>query len=159
MEHINRFKILFTAILAALTALWGWLGWMVVIWVGLMVLDYISGTWAASHSGTWASKAARDGIAHKGGMVFVVLVAAAADGILGFLLDQVPVIALPFDYSVVICPIVLAWYMITELGSITENAIKLGAPVPPWLLKIFALSKDAVDAAGDKLTGGNNSDA
>ena len=27
-----------------------------------------------------------------------------------------------------ILPLVLAWYIITELGSILENAIKLGAP-------------------------------
>lgn len=28
-------------------------------------------------------------------------------------------------------PIVLTWYITTELGSILENAAEMGAPVPP----------------------------
>ena len=51
---------------------------------------------------------------------------------------------------------VLAWYVITELGSIVENAAKLGAPVPPWLVRFLAAVEDAADAAGERLEGQNN---
>ena len=49
--------------------------------------------------------------------------------------------------------VVLVWYIVTELGSMVENAAVMGAPVPKWLKKLLALGKDAVDAAGDKLGG------
>ena len=39
-ENINGFKAAVTAILAGLTALWGWFGWLVWAWVGCMALDY-----------------------------------------------------------------------------------------------------------------------
>ena len=46
-ENINSFKAVVTAILASLTALWGWFGWLVWAWVGCMALDYITGSAAA----------------------------------------------------------------------------------------------------------------
>lgn len=49
-----------------------------------------------------------------------------------------------------ILPLVLAWYIITELGSILENAIKLGANPPAWITKILAVSLKTVEGAGDK---------
>ena len=48
---------------------------------------------------------------------------------------------------------VLVWYIVTELGSMAENAATMGAPVPQWLVKLLAMSKNAVDSAGDKLSG------
>ena len=49
--------------------------------------------------------------------------------------------------------VVLVWYIVTELGSMVENAAAMGAPVPKWLAKLLALGQDAVDGAGDKLGG------
>jgi hypothetical protein len=39
----------------------------------------------------------------------------------------------------------LLWYIITELGSIIENAGKLGAPVPDWLKRYLKDYKDKID--------------
>ena len=54
----------------------------------------------------------------------------------------------------------LAWYIITELGSILENAVKLGANVPSWLVKLLKASADIVASAGnmaaDTETDGNS---
>ena len=61
---------------AALTAVWGWFGWLVVAWVVCMLLDYGTGTAAALRAGEWSSKVARDGLWHKLGAVVAVLVAA-----------------------------------------------------------------------------------
>ena len=53
---------------------------------------------------------------------------------------------------------VLVWYIITELGSIAENGVALGAPMPGWLVKLLETGKDAVDAAGNKIAGEDTDD-
>lgn len=149
MESINAFKAAVSAVLAALTALWGWFGWLVVAWVACMVIDYLTGSAAALRTGTWSSRTARDGLWHKLGAIVAVLVAGILDMVLGHLLGKVP-IALPFEYTVFLCPLVVIWYLLTEAGSIVENAGALGAPIPSWLTKTIAAFKDKVDeTAGD----------
>ena len=149
MENINAFKAAVSAILAALTALWGWFGWLVIAWVVCMVIDYLTGSAAAIRAGNWSSSVARDGLWHKLGAIVAVLVAGILDMVLGHLLGKVP-IALPFKYTVFLCPLVVVWYLLTEAGSIVENAGALGAPIPNWLSKAIAVFKEKVnEAAGD----------
>ncbi len=159
MDKINAWKAAVTALLGALTALWGWFGWLVVGWVGLMLLDYITGSAAAAKDGQWSSKEARAGIWHKAGMVVVVIVAAGADMLLALILANLPVIQLPVAYRGLVCPMVLVWYCITELGSIAENAVTMGAKVPTWLTKLLKAGQAAVDAAGDKVVEESEEDA
>ena len=153
-KTINQIKAAVTAALGLLTGLWGWLGWLVVGWIVLMVLDYVTGTMAAAKEGQWSSAQAREGIWHKCGMIVVVIVAAGADLLIEIVLTNLPVLALPVQYPGLVCPVVLVWYIVTELGSMAENAAVMGAPVPKWMLKLLAMSKSAVDSAGDKLGGG-----
>ena len=150
-ERVDDFKAAVTALIGVLTGLWGWLGWLVVFWVGFMALDYLSGTAAACKEGSWSSAHAREGIWHKAGMMVVVIVAAGTDLLIEIVLLNLPVLALPIQYPGLVCPVVLVWYIVTELGSITENAVAMGAPVPVWLVKLLAMSKSAVDKAGDAL--------
>ena len=154
MDKVTEMKAAVTAAVAVLTALWGWFGWVVVLYVACMIGDYLTGTAAAMHRGEWTSQAAREGIWHKCGSIVVVLVAAAADLLLGMIIDHIPGITLPFDYSVLICPVVVIWYILTELGSIIENAVALGAPCPSWLGVILDKTLDVVDVAGDDVAGG-----
>ena len=51
MEHINGIKATIAGMLGCLTALWGWFGWLVVVWVLCMVLDYATGSAAALRAG------------------------------------------------------------------------------------------------------------
>ena len=153
MEQVNKIKAAVAAALGLLTGLWGWMGWLVVGWVACMVLDYLTGSLAAARAGQWSSKQARDGIWHKCGMIVVVLVAAGTDLLLATVLANLPLVALPVEYTGLVCPVVLVWYIVTELGSMVENAVAMGAPAPKWLIKLLALGKDAVDQAGDKLGG------
>ena len=155
-KTVNNMKAAVAAVLGLLTGLWGWFGWLVVGWIGCMVLDYLSGSLAAAKEGEWSSGRAREGIWHKGGMIVVVLVAAGADMLLALALAHLPLVTLPFEYAGLVCPVVLVWYIVTELGSIVENAVAMGAPVPQWLVKLLAMGKSAVDSAGDKLSGNDH---
>jgi len=155
MEAPNRMLEIKAAIVAALaagTALFGSLGWAVLLWAACMLLDYLTGTCAAMAAGEWSSAVARKGLWHKLGEVAAVLVAALCDLALGVLAEGLH-IALPQISAVL--PIVLLWYIFTELGSVAENAAALGAPLPKWLVAVIAKCRSAADEAmpagdGDK---------
>lgn len=142
-------KAAMAAFFTALGAFLGWKGVMAIVWVVAMLLDYISGTAAACKSGQWCSATARQGLWHKGGMIIVVTVAAIADGVMVMICQHLP---LGIAWPAIILPLVLAWYIITELGSILENAVKLGAAVPSWLTKLMKASLKAVDHVGENTT-------
>lgn len=148
-ESLLKIKGLIVATFAAIGTMIGWKGIMALTWVALMAMDWITGTAAARKSGTWKSSAARDGAWHKAGSVIVILLAFIADFIMGIMLPHIPV--LNISWPEFLAPIVLAWYIVTELGSILENAIKLGAPVPAWLVNIFDATLKMADTAGGKI--------
>ena len=127
----------------------GWKGVLLLIWAAVMVLDYITGTMAARKNDEWNSSRAREGLFHKGGMIVVVLVAMLFDACLALVAINLPV--LNMTWPGVIFPVVLAWYILTELGSIIENSIEMGAPVPAWLAKGLKISASAVDRAGESM--------
>ena len=143
-------KATITAFFTAVGMMLGWKGIMALAWAALLALDYITGTFAAMKAGEWCSKKAREGAWHKAGAMIVVIVAAIADGIMLVICGNIPV--LNITWPGMILPLVLAWYIITELGSILENAIKLGANPPAWLTKILAASLKAVENMGDAAT-------
>ena len=151
-------KTVITGVIATLTALWGWFGWLVIVWVCLMLADWLVGSAVASKEGRWSSAKLREGAWHKGGMIVIVCVALVADWLIGTMMANLPGVTLPFEYTVLIGPLVIVWYIIGELGSLAEHAVKMGSPVPSWLPKILAAGKSAVDAAGDKIAGDDPKD-
>ena len=78
-----------------------------------------------------------------GGMILVVLVAALTDMAVRMAVESIPGIGI--DYKALIMPVVLVWYIFTELGSIAENAAHMGADVPDGLLKLLAAGKKAAE--------------
>ena len=134
-DKASEIKAVFTAILAFCTALWGWIGWAIILMAGAMALDYITGTAAAKAHGEWTSKLAREGLWHKLGEIFALLVAALCDIAIAVILHTA---AAPLfgdlEYGHYLTMIVALWYLFTEAGSILENAKKLGAPIPDWLI-------------------------
>lgn len=154
MEKVTQWKMAIAAFAAALTALWGWFGWAVVALVVLMMVDYVCGTVIAMGKQEWSSAAARSGIWHKCSCVLAVVVSGMADLLIGVIIPHLP-ITFPFEYSVLFCPMVVIWYILTEMGSILEHAVNMGGPVPAWLRKILALTRDAVNDAGEQLTEGD----
>ena len=154
-ERLTAIKAAMAAFFTALGAFLGWQGVMVVLWIAAMTIDYISGSVAAWLAGEWSSAVARDGIKHKGGMILVVIVAVLADITLTIICEHLPV---EMTWPVLVLPMVLAWYILTELGSILENAVKMGAPIPEWLMKLLKVGLKAISRKGENVldAGDNN---
>ena len=148
MEGLDSFKGAVCALLAALTALWGWFGWLMAAWMVFMTLDVFTGMAAAAKKGEWASLKAREGLWHKAGCIAAVTVAGLLDLVVMEILGNL-VPNLPLDYTVFLCPLVVVWYILTEAGSIVENAGELGAPIPGWLKKAIAAFRDKVDGQSE----------
>jgi phage-related holin len=151
LNHAMAAKVAVSAILAGLTALWGWFGWLVIAWIGLMFLDWMIGSFAAMKSGKWSSAKLREGAWHKGGEMIMVGIALVLDLMIRIAFPHIPIGAGTFQYTVLFAPLVIVWYVIGELGSLAEHAVTFGAPVPKFLLKVLDAAGDAVDAAGEKL--------
>ena len=143
-DRAVEIKAAIAAIVAFLTALWGWLGWVILIWIAAILLDYISGSMAAKREKNWSSAIARDGLWHKAGEIFAVLAAALCDIALEVILDSSG-IKLPFEVTAFITPVVLLWYILTEIGSVIENCGRMGAKVPSWFKQKVDSAKDAID--------------
>lgn len=143
-EKATEIKAAITAIIAFVTTLIGWRGIAVLIWLCCILLDYVAGSLAAKKENNWSSQIAREGLWHKLGEIFAVLVAALCDIALGVVIEGTG-LNLGFDISVFITPIVLTWYILTELGSIIENCGRLGAPIPKWFKQYVDRAKDTID--------------
>ncbi len=141
-EKFLGWKAGITALLSAASSFLGWRGIAAMAWVVAMGLDYASGTAAACKEGQWNSRTAREGLWHKAGMIFAVIAAALADGVLTCLCQNLPGLRWP----ALVLPMVLAWYLLTELGSILENAVRLGAAVPQWLTKLLKITRNALES-------------
>ena len=155
-DNVFTAKILLTGLIAAGSAVWGWFGWLVILWVVCMGLDYLTGSLAAMKKGEWSSDKAREGLWHKGGMVLIVLVAVLTDLAISLILRS-GVVKFPFSYSIMVTVLVISWYTLTELGSILENALTLAPDkVPGWLRKLLSVAADTVKDTGEKIAGGND---
>ena len=156
MDNLNEIKIALTAGLTAALGLLGWQGVLLLGWVLLMCLDYASGWMAAKKTKTWKSEKARDGIMHKGGMVLVVMAAGLADLVLGAAWEELDLMA--FEWPYLILALVLMWYCLTEVGSILENAGKMGAPIPEWFAAALDAGLHIVEQQGGEIADKINAD-
>lgn len=150
MEKVKNVKAVITTVIAALTALWGWFGWLVAAWVACMALDIATGMAAGAKRGEWSSAKAREGLWHKAGCVTAVAVSGVLDLVVGALADTLPGGAMPVSYTVFLCPVMVAWYLLTEVGSVIENAGAMGAPVPAWLKRAVAALREQVDGTMER---------
>ena len=151
-ESAIKIKSAIVAVFTFCSALWGWLGWVVMVFGFCLAFDFITGVWAAKRNGEIDSTVARDGCWHKLGEIVALIVAACLDITINLILHMealgtvIPV-TLPSKIPFFFTLLVAIWYIITELISIIENAAKLGAPVPEWLNKFMLRLKDNTDKA------------
>lgn len=146
MQTDTMEKLASVGALGLWAALHGWLGWLAILYAACMLLNCATGTALAIKEKVWNSSKARQGLWHKGGSTIMICVSVLTDIFLGLVINHVPGLHLPFDYDMLLTPIVLTWYIATELGSILENAAEMGAPVPPFLREVL----DKVHKASDK---------
>ena len=150
-DRALKLKAALTAAVSALTALWGWLGWAVIVLICCMALDWITGSWAARRRGEWSSAAARDGLWHKLGEIATLLVAALCDIAVQIVLNSAAAPLLQgWSYGNYMTLLVTVWYIFTELGSIVENAGALGAPIPAWLRRGVAALQRRADSGREE---------
>lgn len=144
----QEIKALLAAGVAFLTALWGWVGWIIFLLIMAIALDYITGTAAAKATGEWTSKVAREGLWHKLGEIVALLVAALCDIAISVILHTgAAQIFEGLPYGNYITLVVATWYFFTEIGSILENIKKLGAPIPEWLISGARVLKGKAEEA------------
>lgn len=147
-DKVTEIKAFITGIFAVGSAIWGMTGWAIIALICCIALDYVSGTWAAMSAGEWSSSVARQGLWHKLGEIVALVVAILADIAVKVILNTEGLAEIiPVTYPNIFTSMVSIWYIFTELGSIIENASKLGAPVPKFLTRfIAALKKQTEDA-------------
>jgi toxin secretion/phage lysis holin len=131
-------------------SLMGKINLLVIFFFVCIVLDYVSGTLAAIKKKQWSASKAATGIWKKVGSIFAVIVGIILDLLLQTIEMQFPDLDLPLSGHPIFCCLVLIWYIATELGSITENAGKMGAPVPKFLLANLEGIKTALDKKSPK---------
>lgn len=143
-------KALITGVAAVISTAFGWMGWLVILYVCSIALDYITGTILACKEHKWNSAVARKGLWGKFGSIIAIAVSGLADLLLSIMVNNVSAIQLPVPFGSLLCPVVLIWYTLTEFGSIIENAGRMGAPIPAFLKKYLSLFYTAVEKTMDQ---------
>ncbi|SHN61992.1 toxin secretion/phage lysis holin [Butyrivibrio hungatei DSM 14810] len=122
-----------------------------VLLVLLMVIDYISGMLASYKEAIdnpndpnygWSSKKGLNGIIKKIGYLLTNIVALCMDYILRTFSGE---LGIEVKSSTTIALVVLVWFILNELLSITENTARLGVPVPKFLLNILSDLRQNLD--------------
>lgn len=116
-------------------------GWLILLYMIVLILDYATGTAVAIKLKMWTSAIAREGIWHKVGCIITIATTIIADWLLQIIgLNVMPDIIENTSF-VLLTPIVIIWYILSEVGSILENVQKLGSPIPTFLLNVISLLK------------------
>lgn len=152
-ERGTEVKVAITGVLAFFTALWGWVGWLVVILVFTMLIDYVMGHVLAAKNGKWSSTIAWQGIWKKFGGIMIIVAGGAFDLVLSLISENVAGFSLPYTDltgGMLFLPLLTVWAIIGELGSIIENADGLGANVPQIFVRSLAVLKSKLDINFDK---------
>lgn len=151
MENkLLEIKAAITAALAAVGLFLGWKGVLALAWALVMCIDYITGSAAAIKAKEWSSKVAREGIWHKLGMIVVVATVFIVDMIMAVSIPNIPLLNISWPDP--LCPLILVWYIFTEIGSIIENAGKMGAPVPAFFVSVMKVGFNVVNKAVEEGT-------
>ncbi len=133
-----------TAVLAAI------FGEMWFLFAGLFVLnivDWLSGWYYAVKSHQSSSKIGAQGIAKKVGYWVIISVAFY----IGYSFEQMSVILdIPLQFTHGIGWFVLANYIVNEIRSVLENAVKLNVPVPMYLVKGLKITGELIEAGAKK---------
>lgn len=155
-RYLTLIQLALAGVIAWLSDRLGILLPLLAVLCAFMVIDYLTGMGASKkeaidHPGDtaygWNSRKGAKGILKKVGYVCVIVVAIALDYVIVILAGQIGV---DVHGNTFFGLLVTAWYILNEMLSITENAGRMGADIPTWLLRYIAVLKDKIDDEGDK---------
>lgn len=151
-KFVLTLQVLFSGIAAWISAKMGILGPVILILLIMMIIDYLSGMAASKAEALehpddpqygWSSKKGAKGILKKVGYFCVIAAAMVLDYII---LHVAGAIGISISSKAFFALLVAVWYILNELLSIVENAGRMGANVPDWLMKYIAMLKGKIDA-------------
>ena len=122
-----------------------------LVLTAMMIVDYISGMAASKReamedpSKGWNSAKGARGILKKMGYLLVIVAGVAVDWLI---LSSAELMSVEIPTRTFFGLLVTIWYILNELLSITENAGRMGAPLPSFLVDVIAVLKDNVEHAG-----------
>ena len=133
-------------VIAAVSALMGWLGVLavpVLLLVGCNIIDYATGLCAVKYrNDSISSYKSIKGITKKVCMWLLVVVGAFIDALIQYAVECAGIgLAVPF----VVATVVAVWLVVNEIISILENMIDIGVKMPPFLRPILKYIKKQVE--------------
>jgi toxin secretion/phage lysis holin len=147
---LDSTNFIWGGIIAVFMAIFGEMWFLFVGLIALNILDWISGWYYAAKNHESSSKIGAQGIAKKVGYWVIISVAFY----IGYSFEQMGVLLdMPLQFTNGIGWFVLANYIINEIRSILENAVKLNIPVPIYLIKGLKITGDWMDGAAEKAFG------
>ena len=149
MEHVNYIKILITGFGAWISVKLGILGPILLALMGIMIADYITGVAASAKAGIISSKTGMWGIIKKLFYAMEVALGMLADWLI-LTISKSMGINLPVGTFFGL--LISIWLIGNEFTSIIENFIKMGEPVPQFLIYLSKFFKVASEKAGNSLT-------
>ena len=131
---MKKFKEVFIAVGTLLSSRLGILYVPVLVLVCCNIIDYITGLCAAKYrEESVNSYKSVKGIAKKICMWLLVAVGAMLDWLLNFAADTA---GISVGFNFIVASIAAVWLIANELISVLENIKDIGAPLPPFLMKI-----------------------
>ena len=155
-RYLAVLQMFFAGVIAWLSNKLGILFPMLGVLCILMIVDYVTGmlaskTEAIDHPDDpaygWCSAKGAKGILKKVAYMCVIAAAIVLDYVIVVLAAH---LGLDVGKGVFFALLATAWYILNELLSITENAGRMGANVPGWLIRYIAVLKSKIDDEGDK---------
>lgn len=129
MEYLKFIPAFFAGVLTLMFGEWSAL---LTILVALVAIDFVTGMTAASLDGGLKSKIGMIGIARK---VFIFAMVAVAHLIDLLLVES------GFESTELVMTMVIVFYAVNEILSITENAGRIGLPVPEQIKSAIEILK------------------
>ncbi len=143
----NIIKLSISGFLGYLSATLGNLAMPVYILIILSLIDYVTGVIAAKCRNEMISSVIGiNGIAKKISLFILIMIGGVLDWLLVY---SAELVGFNFDMNFAVACFVSIWIICNEIISILENISDIGAPLPPFLLKIANLIKAKTESENE----------
>ncbi len=142
MVFVNKVNLIGGAIAALLTGVMGQYWFLFAGFLVFNIIDWLSGWYYARSNHTESSKTGAKGIVKKVGYWVVIGIAFY----ISFAFTEMGgIIGVDLSFTIGIGWFVLASYLVNEIRSILENAVKLGWNAPKFLIKGLEIADKTID--------------